>query len=415
MIGENALRDGLREYLAAHSYGNASWSDLITVLDRRSTEDLAAWSRVWVEESGRPRVEIVMETDGDTVTTLALHESDPADADRLWNQRLEVLLGYGNGTTQVVPVQLRDATVTVPEAVGRPVPEYLLANGGGVGYGFMALDSRTLDYLLAELPTIEDTMTRAIAWVSLWETLLEGGVDPEDFIELAQRALPAEPDELNVQRILGYVTSTYWRHVLPERRGELAGRLETLLWRETTAADRPSLAAAYFRAARNVALTTDAVGRLERIWRGEESVPGLPLSERDLTALARSLAVRAVTGSESILVAQRDRIDNPDRREEFEFVMPALSGDLGTRDAFFASLRNPANRAREPWVLTALGFLHHPLRARESKHYIRPSLDFLEELQRTGDIFFPELGPDGTPDVRSALGSTAWRTTTPAG
>ena len=70
--------------------------------------------------------------------------------------------------------------------------------------------------------------------------------------------------------------------------------------------------------------------------------------------------------------------------------MPALSADQGARDAFFASLADPANRAREPWVLTALGFLHHPLRARESEAYIRPSLDLLEEIQRTGDIFFPE-------------------------
>ena len=70
--------------------------------------------------------------------------------------------------------------------------------------------------------------------------------------------------------------------------------------------------------------------------------------------------------------------------------MPALSADAEVRDAFFTSLRVPANRAREPWVLTALGFLYHPLRAPEAERYIRPSLDLLEEIQRTGDIFFPE-------------------------
>ena len=99
--------------------------------------------------------------------------------------------------------------------------------------------------------------------------------------------------------------------------------------------------------------------------------------------------MRSVPGSAEILAEQRDRIDNPDRRAAFEFVMPALSAEQGTRDAFFDSLRDPANRAREPWVLTALGLLHHPLRAREAEVYIRPSLDLLEEIQRTGDIFFP--------------------------
>jgi aminopeptidase N len=59
------------------------------------------------------------------------------------------------------------------------------------------------------------------------------------------------------------------------------------------------------------------------------------------------------------------------------------------RDAFFESLRDPGNREHEPWVLEALGYLHNPLRAARAERYIRPSLEELEEIQRTGDIFFP--------------------------
>ena len=389
-VGEMPFRDGLREYLATHRYANATWSDLITVLDRRSREDLAAWSRAWVEESRRPTVDVVMESDGQTITALSLEQSDPARRGQLWNQELEVVLGYGDGTRHAIPTRLRETTVSVPEAVGRAVPDFVLANGAGVGYGLMALDARSLDYLLAHLPAIDGTMTRAVGWVSLWDALLEGRVESEALIELAKRALLAESDELSIQLVLSYLTSTYWRYVLPERRQELARELETLLWRQTSAADRPSLAAAYFAAYRNVALTPDALARLMRIWRGDESVPGLTLSERDLSAIAQGLALRDVAESDTILAAQRDRIDNPDRKAAFAFVMPALSTDPETRDAFFASLSDVNTRAREPWVLSALGFLHHPLRARQSERYIRPSLDLLEEIQRTGDIFFPD-------------------------
>ncbi len=391
LIGETALRAGLREYLAAHAYGNASWAELIAVLDRQTPEDLAAWSSVWVEESGRPRIDVELETDGDAIASLRLRQSDPAAAGRLWNQRLDVVLGYGADRREVVPAQLRAAVADVPAAAGRPRPDYVLANGGGVGYGSLVLDARTRDYLLAALPDIDDALTRAVAWVSLWESLLEGEVDPEALVDLARRALPAEPDEQNVSRILGYLTSTYWRHLLPHRRAALAPDLEALLWgRIAAAAGRRSLAAAYFRAYRDLASSPDALARLERIWSQAEEVPGVPLSARDLTALAQALAVRGVPRSAEILAAQHDRIDNPDRRAAFAFVRPALAADRTERDAFFASLGEPPNRAREPWVLTALGFLHHPLRARESERYIRPSLDLLEEIQRTGDIFFPE-------------------------
>lgn len=47
-------------------------------------------------------------------------------------------------------------------------------------------------------------------------------------------------------------------------------------------------------------------------------------------------------------------------------------------------------------MLEGLAYLHHPLRARESERYIRPALEMLPEIQRTGDIFFPKRWTDAT-------------------
>jgi aminopeptidase N len=40
--------------------------------------------------------------------------------------------------------------------------------------------------------------------------------------------------------------------------------------------------------------------------------------------------------------------------------------------------------------LEALGYLHHPLRSHSSGKYLLPSLELLQEIQLTGDIFFPQ-------------------------
>lgn len=40
--------------------------------------------------------------------------------------------------------------------------------------------------------------------------------------------------------------------------------------------------------------------------------------------------------------------------------------------------------------------LHHPLRAESAVQYIPESLGMLEEIQRTGDIFFPKRWMDAT-------------------
>ena len=84
------------------------------------------------------------------------------------------------------------------------------------------------------------------------------------------------------------------------------------------------------------------------------------------------------------------------RKARLQFVVPALSDDPAVRDRFFESLKDAANRRREPWVLDGVGYLHHPLRAAASEKYLRPSLELLQGIQRTGDIFFPKRWMDAT-------------------
>ena len=63
--------------------------------------------------------------------------------------------------------------------------------------------------------------------------------------------------------------------------------------------------------------------------------------------------------------------------------------DAKVRDALFESLMEPENRRIEPWTATLLGYLNHHLRQEEAVKYIYRGLEEIEEVQRTGDIFFP--------------------------
>ena len=145
----------------------------------------------------------------------------------------------------------------------------------------------------------------------------------------------------------------------------------------------------FFEAYRDFSSSALAADRLNSIWRGTLSIEGLSLSERDYVSLATSLAIRLPQRSEEIVTAQLGRIMNADRRRRFEWISPALSAEQEVRDEFFYSLRDVENREIESWVLTALQALHHPLRRDVSESYILPSLELLEEIQSTGDIFFP--------------------------
>jgi aminopeptidase N len=54
------------------------------------------------------------------------------------------------------------------------------------------------------------------------------------------------------------------------------------------------------------------------------------------------------------------------------------------------------NRRREPWVLESLAYLNHPLRQAHATRFVRPALELLREIRRTGDIFFPTRWTDST-------------------
>jgi aminopeptidase N len=308
MLGESSFREGLREYLKRYSFRNATWDNLIAILDARTASNLRTWSRKWIDTPGRPKV-----------------------AGRVANTRT---------------------------------------------YGEIEFQPQ----LLESLPGIQDPLDRAVAWSNLWEAFLAGQVTAEALRDLGLRVLATETDELNIQRYLGDLVRLTW--LIP---GSHAAAESAFFTGMEQAANR-SLKSAYFNAYRDVADSPAAMQRLSGIWSREKKIADLPLSENDECRLALELAVRG----RDILGAQLERIQNKDRKAQFAFVMPALSGDAGVRRKWFEALRDRANRAREPWVLEGLSYLHHPLRAGASEVFLLPSLRMLEEIQRTGDIFFPQ-------------------------
>ena len=286
ILGPDELRDGLREYLARFAFSNATWTDLIGILDRRTEEDLAAWSRVWVDEPGRPTVATHLETANGKVSRLEFIQSDPRGRSLRWVQQLNVALGYENGA-RITSVKIDGPSAEVPRVQDLPLPHYVLANGDGTGYGLFALDDRSRQYFLGHLHEIGDGLTRGIAWVTLWDDMLEGHTEPARLLDVALRALPEERDELNVERMLANTNDAFWRYLSDAERAAIASRLEQTLRAGILKASTTSLKSAYFSAFRRTVTTDAGVGFLERVWRQQEPIAGLTFAENDFIDMAQ--------------------------------------------------------------------------------------------------------------------------------
>ncbi len=391
MIGQKGMRDGLREYLVEFSYDNAVWDDLIEILDRESELDLKQWSNSWVKESGTP--ELSSES-GKADNSITIRQTKKTPSGAYWSQQVDVKVLKEGKVIHEARAMIEGETtiVSLPENVGDY--DFILANGSELGYGYFRLDEKSKAWLLANVQTISDDVTRGAAWIALYESLIRGieasEIPPEQFLNALIAGVGRETETLNRQNILDQLETVYWKLMTPEQRSQFASEIEATLWKWIDGECAKDARSAYYKTVLTIATTDETNERLYQIWNNQSKVNDVSLSETDFMTLAYELAIRLPEKSDEVLATQLQRLENEDRKKRFAFVMPSLSPDQATRDTFFESLKDVANRRPERWALDGVSYLHHPLRSAESEKYILPSLELLEEIQTTGDIFFPK-------------------------
>lgn len=396
LIGEATLQEGLRQYLRDYQFTNASWTDLISILDELSDEDLLRWSQAWVDEPGRPRINARWTGDGIEVTQL----DDNRARGLRWQQRVSVLLIYGNSVSeQFVNLQGDSAVLSLPEL---RAPDFVMAGSDGVSYGRFELDDESRLQLLNVAATLENPLHRSVSWQNLWEEVLDRRLAPTAFFDALSLALGTETDELLTQQMLGLLRNSFWRFLTADERLARAQSVESLLWQGLEAAPGAGQKGAWFNAIVDMTLSQQGVLRLENIWRMTETPQGLPLQEQQYIALAEALALREVPQAQAILDEQQSRISNPDRLARFLFVRQAFSADEVQRRALFDSFAQLSNRRVESWVLDAQRAMNHPLRTQSALAALHDALALTEEIQRTGDIFFPLRWLNATLDGHSS-------------
>ncbi len=385
LMGEEKFQLGVRKYLKEFAFGNASWPDLINILNSYASTDLLKWNKVWVNETGRPIISYDMEVKDDVVTRFMISQKPEYGADRVWPQTFELTFFYSNHSRELT-INLNAAKVELKAAAGMEKPLFVLFNSSGQGYGLWPVDTAMLDKIYA----IEKPLTRASAYVTLYENMLNGrSVKPAVLLNILLNGLDRENEELNLKLMTNYISTIFWTYTLPSEREKLAPAVETALWKameqQTTSNQKKIL----FKAYQDVFLTSEARNALYAIWKDQSAPEDVKLTEDDYTSLAFSLALREGTAT-GLLQQQLARITNTDRRKRFEFITPAVSSQEAVRDEFFKSLELKVNREKESNVVAALYYLHHPLRQASSIKYLSKSLDLLSEIQSTGDIFFPQ-------------------------
>lgn len=375
LMGEKPFQAGVREYLARYRYSNATWDDLIGILAHHTTADLLQWNKVWAYRPGRPvfSYQII-----NNVLTIQQNAENGAPAN--WPQQFEITLLYGD-SSQTKQVTMNAGELTVPLSKR---PDAILFNSGGEGYGLFPA------FVSDRIYTLQNPVQRAAAYINAYENMLAGSkLSAEMLLQFLSKGLVRETNELNLRLIAGYSSHLFWQFLPPAKREILGTALEQTLWLAMERQKETNNKKILFQAFSGIFTSTAAFNKLKNIWQQKQAPEGIKLSEDDYTSLACALALRADTAN-TFVREQVERISNPDRKARLLFLLPALSPDSLLRDQFFESLHDLNNRRKEAWVGSALSYLNHPLRQHTFEKHLPESLNMLETIQQTGDIFFPQ-------------------------
>ena len=261
----------------------------------------------------------------------------------------------------------------------------------GLNYGFYVLPEELSATLMNNV--VEEHLTpseKASALVILYENYLNeriSGFDYTLFLLDCLESLSKEDSSqstLVFRRALSQLGTILWKENNLQQT-EWEGRLTKLI----SQSQSESCRRAAFSALLNAPHSQSNTEMFLAAFMIPESFISFELTNADLNSLCQQLAVRKEEIAPQLIAKQRERLSHPDLIAQFDYIAPALASSPEARLVCFQSLLNAENREVEPWTLTVLRLLNHPLRQQEALSYIRPALEILEEIQITGDIFLP--------------------------
>lgn len=398
LMSPDSFKAGIRDYVHKYAGGNADFRELTAQLQKHASENLADWLNVWINKSGRPIFYCDIDTGAGVINRFRLTQNSEHNGQKSWKQQFYISLVYDSNHVENIKIDMRLPSQEPNEVIGKKTPKYIVFNSTGEGYGVFPIDPA---FLKSGIMSCAPEM-KASSIINLFETMLRSKekqnqdsyaksrtIAPTEFLWLMVDMIEKDTIGLILERELKYIEMVYWKLLKPATRISIAATLEKRLLEVLDNQKEGKLKTSIFRTYTRIALTIDATKLLYGYWKRTDPLPKLvEFYPDDWNSLAQQLALRNFHVKEVLQTQLNSNKGNYAMFQSFKFTMQALSEDSADLDIFFQNILTPQGRILESDVLTAIGFLHHPLRQNFSKTYIDKSLNILPELMQKNDVFF---------------------------
>jgi aminopeptidase N len=321
-VGREDFMAGVRQYFADHAFGNTTLEDLLGSLKAASGRELSDWAKLWLETSGLNTITPSYQVDeAGNISSFAVLQAAPTDTARdnvLRPHRLAIGCYHFDGDvsaehprgrlvrTQQVQLDLDGERTEVPQLVGLPRPDLVLANDDDLTYCKLRLDPHSLDTIRAGgLAAIADPLARALCWTAAWDMLRDGEMATRHYLELATCSGPGESEIGVLQsvhrqalRALESFADPDWA---PIGRAQLADAAIAALLAAEPGSDHQF---AWVQALIGAASTDEHADFLAGLFSGERQLPDLVVDTDLRWSLLEALVAHGRAGEPEIAAAE---------------------------------------------------------------------------------------------------------------
>ncbi|TWP35495.1 aminopeptidase N [Leekyejoonella antrihumi] len=344
-VGRDAFFAGAQQYFADHAFGSTTLDDLLSALESSSGRDLRTWSNLWLQTAGPSLLSFATTRDEHGAITDLVIQQDAMDSmtgeaiSRPHRLRVGLYALEGDRLTRVtvIDVEVAGTHTPVPEATGVSA-DLVIVNDDDLTYAVVRLDGPSVQAAGRHLSTIDEPLSRALVWSSLWNMVRDRALPARTFIESALAQAPTERNATLLQQILTLAHTAVCHYATPTQRPELRQRLAaSALEHLRSAAPGTDAQQVWARSvARFGALHGGTAGNIEALLDGRDVIEGLPMDPDLRWELATALAAQGRFGADA-LAAELNRDSTMSGRLAHDKALASLPG-TATKDAVWQSL-----------------------------------------------------------------------------
>jgi aminopeptidase N len=354
-VGEKDFFAGLRAYFGKHAYGNTQLSDLLVELEAASGRELGDWAAEWLQTSGVNTLRASFDADETGAFTSFSVEQTAIEAYPTL-RRHRIAIGLYNRVdgklvrTDRVETDIRGASTSIDELVGKVQPDLILLNDDDLTYAKIRLDERSFTTLTESIATFEESLPRALSWGSAWDMTRDAELSGADFVTLVLAGVGSETDLTAVSSLLRQGNSAVNLYTAEDARPALKARWEAGLSDLVDAAEPGS--DHQLALVRAFASATSTPERLRSILAGD--LEGLTLDADLRWTLVTALA-RIGDADEAEIAAELER-DNTISGQEHASAARAIRPSTEAKEAAWQIAAVDPSTPNETRRSTALAF-----------------------------------------------------------